>query len=182
MNEAPVRKQISKGVRFDVFKRDGFRCQYCGRTPPDALLHVDHINPVALGGGNESDNLITACSDCNLGKAATPLSVAPRTLKDRAEETEEREQQIAGYAEIMQARRDRIEADAWEVAEVLQPGASDGYSTAKLKSIKMFITKIGLHECLEAADLATLRHHDNRAFKYFCGVCWNKVRDLPEPF
>lgn len=34
------RKSISKKVRFEVFKRDGFSCQYCGATPPGALLHV----------------------------------------------------------------------------------------------------------------------------------------------
>jgi 5-methylcytosine-specific restriction endonuclease McrA len=47
------RKSISKKARFEVFKRDAFSCQYCGAHPPDSILHVDHIVPVALGGGNE---------------------------------------------------------------------------------------------------------------------------------
>ncbi len=52
-----MREAISKKRRFDVFKRDGFACQYCGATPPGVLLHVDHINPVALGGKSGIDNL-----------------------------------------------------------------------------------------------------------------------------
>jgi len=52
--------------------RDGFKCQYCGRMVGDgAVLVVDHIVPVKEGGNNEMENLITACSDCNMGKADT---------------------------------------------------------------------------------------------------------------
>lgn len=43
------RKAISTRTRFEVFKRDGFKCLYCGRTPPSVLLHVDHIIPVCSG-------------------------------------------------------------------------------------------------------------------------------------
>lgn len=46
-----ARKAISKKTRFEVFKRDRFTCQYCGATPPGVLLHIDHIHPVAEGGG-----------------------------------------------------------------------------------------------------------------------------------
>lgn len=68
------RKQLSKKIRFEVFKRDDFTCQYCGRKAPDVTLHVDHINPVHNGGQNDIVNLITSCSDCNLGKKHTLLS------------------------------------------------------------------------------------------------------------
>jgi len=64
------RKSISKKLRFDIFKRDEFVCQYCGSHPPSAILHVDHIHPVKEGGTNCNDNLITSCSLCNLGKSA----------------------------------------------------------------------------------------------------------------
>jgi uncharacterized protein (DUF2249 family) len=53
-------------------QRDCFRCQYCGRSSHDgATLHVDHVTPKIDGGSDDDGNLLTACSDCNLGKSAT---------------------------------------------------------------------------------------------------------------
>ena len=40
------REQLSKKIRFDVFKRDSFTCSYCGQTPPSIILEIDHIEPV----------------------------------------------------------------------------------------------------------------------------------------
>jgi hypothetical protein len=70
------RQTLSKKLRFEIFKRDSFTCQYCGAQPPQVVLEVDHIRPVAEGGGNEQENLITACDKCNRGKGK-------RTLGDR---------------------------------------------------------------------------------------------------
>lgn len=64
---------IPRWLRFEVFKRDGFRCTYCGRAGADVVLHVDHVKARANGGLNDPENLTTACQDCNLGKSATPL-------------------------------------------------------------------------------------------------------------
>lgn len=68
------RKNITKKVRFEIFKRDSFTCQYCGRMAPDVVLEVDHINPVANGGDNDIMNLITSCAECNRGKGAKKLT------------------------------------------------------------------------------------------------------------
>ncbi|MEY5098935.1 MAG: hypothetical protein RJA36_1654, partial [Pseudomonadota bacterium] len=67
------RKKFSKRTRFEIFKRDGFTCQYCGAHPPGVLLHLDHIVALAAGGADDEDNLITACEPCNLGKGARDL-------------------------------------------------------------------------------------------------------------
>ncbi len=69
---------LSKRVRFEVFKRDRFTCQYCGAKAPDVPLHADHIEPRSAGGTDELDNLITACGPCNMGKAARPLMAVPK--------------------------------------------------------------------------------------------------------
>ena len=53
--EKQKRKSLTKKVRFEVFKRDSFTCQYCGRTAPSVILEVDHIKPVCDGGQNEKD-------------------------------------------------------------------------------------------------------------------------------
>lgn len=67
------RNKISSKLRFAALSRDDFTCQYCGRKAPDVVLHVDHIVPVAKGGTDDMDNLITACRDCNLGKSDTEI-------------------------------------------------------------------------------------------------------------
>lgn len=61
--------------RFFIFSRDGFVCRYCGRSPLEdkIKLHCDHIIPRFRGGGNENDNLITSCEDCNHGKMCVML-------------------------------------------------------------------------------------------------------------
>jgi len=68
---APARHAIPARLRFTVLQRDGFRCRYCGRTAgePGVVLHVDHVVPVAAGGTTIEGNLVTACAECNLGKA-----------------------------------------------------------------------------------------------------------------
>ena len=66
-------RNIPKGLRFDILKRDNFTCQYCGATAPEVKLHVDHIKPWALVKKHERNNLTTACKDCNLGKSAKIL-------------------------------------------------------------------------------------------------------------
>jgi 5-methylcytosine-specific restriction endonuclease McrA len=68
--EKKRRRSTGKRKRFAVLSRDGFRCAYCGRSPPEVELHVDHIVPVSAGGSDEESNLRAACADCNLGKGA----------------------------------------------------------------------------------------------------------------
>jgi Ftsk gamma domain/HNH endonuclease len=70
----PDREPIPAQLRFRVLQRDGFRCVYCGQSAQDgAVLHVDHVVPVAAGGETTEDNLVSACSTCNLGKSASQV-------------------------------------------------------------------------------------------------------------
>ncbi len=57
-------------LRFEIFKRDNFSCQYCGRNVKEdkIKLHIDHIYPKKKGGLFVSDNLTTSCEECNEGK------------------------------------------------------------------------------------------------------------------
>lgn len=176
----PKRKQISTRQRFEVFKRDGFVCQYCGAHPPTAILHVDHIHPVKDGGTNDQDNLITSCVSCNLGKSAVPLNSVPQSLKDKAALIKEQERQIAGYNEIFMQKRRRLEESAWEVAMALENDQQlELYSTARLRSIKLFVEKLGLPQTLDHAERAYDRVdvRTDGGFRYFCGCCWNDIRE-----
>lgn len=171
------RKPLGKKLRFDVFKRDGFSCQYCGATPPAATLHVDHVVPVSSGGSNEIDNLVTSCSCCNFGKGATPLNVAPMALEEKAALVAEREAQLRGYHAVMEAKRERIENQAWEIIDVLRPGA-EAAPKGWLHGIKRFLEKLPYHEVLDSMEVATSMISDEkRAFLYFCGTCWGKIRE-----
>lgn len=176
---ATKRKSISKMKRFEVFKRDGFVCQYCGAHPPSVTLHIDHIQPVASEGTNDLDNLITSCEPCNLGKGARLLTVVPQSLSEKAAIVAEREEQLRGYQEVLEARSDRVESELWRVAEELDPGSSkNGMRRDWTARIRKFNEQIGVHECLSAAQIALGKHPygGKKAFLYFCGICWNKVR------
>jgi hypothetical protein len=91
------RETLSKKIRFEVFKRDKFTCQYCGAKAPDVVLNVDHITPVAKGGTNEIMNLITSCFSCNNGKRDKKLDDGSVVKKQRKQ------------LELLQKRREQIE-------------------------------------------------------------------------
>lgn len=172
------RQSLSPKTRFEVFKRDGFQCMYCGAHPPGVLLHVDHVTPVAGGGSNDMDNLVTACEGCNLGKGARSLTVVPQSLESKAAEVQERELQLKGYQAVLEAKRQRLEDETWDVLNVLYP-SKDSVSRDEHLSTRRFIEKLGFHEVLEAAEIARaapVSYH--KTFRYFCGICWNKVRKL----
>ena len=70
------RALMTKSLRYKILKRDGYRCQLCGRRAVDGhdvLLEVDHKIPVSQGGQTVEENLWTLCWDCNRGKRAKPL-------------------------------------------------------------------------------------------------------------
>ena len=52
-------------TRFNVFLRDKFACQYCGNKKD---LTFDHLLPKSKGGVTDWDNVVTACSTCNVKK------------------------------------------------------------------------------------------------------------------
>lgn len=65
-------RKISDKLRYQVLKRDNFKCCACGASPakdPSIELHIDHIVPWSKGGETKADNLQTLCSKCNLGKS-----------------------------------------------------------------------------------------------------------------
>ena len=69
-------RDINLRLRFNVMKRDNFKCCMCGASPakdPNVELHIDHIVPWSKGGETTIDNLQTLCSKCNLGKSDLPM-------------------------------------------------------------------------------------------------------------
>lgn len=62
--------KVMAGIRWQVFKRDEWKCVACGRkAADDIILHVDHILPRSKGGKDDIDNYQTLCETCNIGKS-----------------------------------------------------------------------------------------------------------------
>jgi hypothetical protein len=174
-----ARIQLSKKARFEVFKRDGFTCVYCGAHPSETVtLEIDHIHPVSEGGTNDADNLVTACFDCNRGKSAELLSSVPQSLAEKAEMVAEREGQLRAYYEILEAKKQRVDEEMWAVADVLMDRfGEETILRTSLASIKRFLELLPFPVVLEAMETACNRMRNrNQAFKYFCGICWRKIK------
>lgn len=63
-------RQIDKNVTWRVFKRDGYRCRYCGND--SVPLTVDHLVLWEDGGISTEANMVAACSKCNKVRGNTP--------------------------------------------------------------------------------------------------------------
>ena len=67
LSAAPIKPKL----RFKVMKRDGYRCQLCGRNATEdktTRLEIDHKHPVSKGGTSDETNLWLLCFECNRGK------------------------------------------------------------------------------------------------------------------
>ncbi len=70
--KAVVRKsqrQIDTAISWAVYKRDGYRCRYCGS---DGALSVDHIDLWEMGGASVAENLLSCCKKCNRTRGSMP--------------------------------------------------------------------------------------------------------------
>lgn len=173
------RPTLSKMVRFAVFKRDLFVCQYCGRHPPEVVLEIDHIIPVASGGSDKEHNLLTSCFDCNRGKAAGSLVATPIDVSEKSVELAERLEQSRAYEALLQQQETEFEVKTDKVeamAQVYYQGVA--FSTRGRRDIRRFLKMLPCEAVVEAMDIACHRWPDDVdvMFRYFCGVCWRKIK------
>jgi hypothetical protein len=177
-----VRKAISKTLRFEVFKRDSFKCQYCGVEAPNVLLHIDHIKPVAAGGTNELTNLITSCMPCNLGKRDIPLDdhAAVNKARSQLDELQERREQLElmmqwreGLRDLDQDAVDRL-ADYWN-----EHTPSWSVNDHGKRSIKKWLQTFGLEEICTAMDASATSYlefdTENKVTSESVGLAFGKV-------
>lgn len=170
---------ISKKIRFEVFKRDGFQCAYCGKSPPEVLLEIDHIKPKSKKGKDDINNLITACFDCNRGKSNIALNKAPQQLADNLAVLQEKEEQLAEYHRLIRKIEKRLTKQEGQIEAILSDTYKDKVFTDSFKhgSLRGFIEKLPMHDVKEAMYIACGKFPEpNRAIQYFCGICWNKIR------
>lgn len=172
-----------KRIRFEVFKRDSFQCQYCGRTPPSVILTIDHIIPRADGGPDTTANYITACADCNVGKGSVRLEVAPQPLKKHLAALRERRAQVKAYTKFLEQLEAETNTALQAVNETFQhyfPHRTLSHRFLRT-TVKTFLRHLPPIKVSDAMDLACSRFNDapaeqERAIKYFCGICWNWIK------
>jgi len=176
---------ISKKIRFEVFKRDGFRCAYCGQTPPAVILEADHIDPKSKGGKDDINNLITACFDCNRGKTNIKLDKLPPKLSDNLEVLKEQEAQIKEYRKYIKKIEARKANDINKIGEIYTeqyPGWMFTDTFEKV-SLKRFLDSLPVHEVEDSLHKAISKFptDKDKVIKYFCGICWNKIKAITDP-
>ncbi len=176
------RKSLSKRVRFEVFKRDSFTCQYCGRKSPDVVLQVDHIIPVAKGGTDDIMNLVTSCVDCNQGKTDRSLSdnSVVEMRRRQVELQQERLEQISMMSEwqlsLIAARKAEL-AEVNRMYEILTDGErciKDSYLNS---TVSKLIDRYGLDAVLDALREGTRGYGGNarKALEKLGGICANRA-------
>jgi 5-methylcytosine-specific restriction endonuclease McrA len=67
--------------RLNIYARDKYTCQYCGRKPARAELNLDHIIPRSRGGVTSWENVVCSCVPCNLRKGGRTPEEAHMRLR-----------------------------------------------------------------------------------------------------
>ncbi len=177
---------VKKKQRFEVFRRDNFTCQYCGRQTPIVVLEVDHLISKADGGFDEIDNLITSCRDCNRGKGASSITMTE--IKEGQNEAlkvaKEKESQRKEFERFMKKQRDDENNSIENLCSYWADLNENKYSlnSRGRASIKQFLRKLTSFELTDAMDIASSKISSDskeeieRRFRYFCGICHNWIK------
>lgn len=194
--ETTERKSFSKKERFEVFKRDNFTCQYCGREAPDVILELDHIKPLAEGGSNDITNLITSCFDCNRGKGPRELSDHSeiKKQKDELDKLNERRKQLEMLSEWRRELLDLKEEKVDTLARHWDQLTGDQYSLNESgkNGIRGLLNDYSVEQIIEAMDTARDQYfewkddeltHDSveLAFDKIQGICYLNEKSKENP-
>jgi hypothetical protein len=176
---------VSRRLRFEVLRRDGYTCRYCGAKAPDVALTVDHIIPTTLGGDDDPRNLVTACTQCNAGKS----SIAPDS--PIVEDVDATAMLFAGAIDRAAAQR-RADRAAIEAVVV---GFDEEWQSYKTGYGREVPRESGWQGAVERFYGLGLTHEDLTHFikvamrsradlgavwRYFCGCCWRELTTRQE--
>lgn len=182
------RKGLSKKTRFEVFKRDKFTCQYCGRMSPDVILEVDHIKPVAEGGTNKMMNLITSCRDCNRGKGKVKLSddaelkKQQKQLVELAEKREQLEMMMNWKLELANLETQEVEY----ISSYLHERTGYSLNEYGVEDAYKYLKQFSFVEVIDAIDIAMAYYYKgdgktwNTAWEKVGGICYNRRKQKQE--
>ena len=168
---------MTKKLRFEVFKRDSFTCQYCGRKVPDVILEVDHIFPKSKGGLDEIVNLITSCFDCNRGKGKRELSQITRPdIESINKEMLEKKEQLKEYHKYLRNESNRIIDDLDYICTQFTSITGMTLLLKEKLTYKQFLKHFDKYKICEAIEIAFIQSNYG-IFKYSCGILWKWVKN-----
>ena len=185
------RKPLSKNLRFEVFKRDSFKCQYCGQEAPDVILNADHINPVKNGGDNNIINLITSCFSCNSGKSARLLSDnhIVKKQKKSLDELQERRNQVEMIAKWREELLCVNDLKIDKLCDFILKGWGYELDMVKKRKLQTIVNKFELNIVYDAVERAFDHYGDVScpdpkwlAFSKIGGICYNMKNDVRKEY
>lgn len=182
-------KPVSRRLRFEILRRDNHTCRYCGAQAPDVALAVDHVIPVALGGGNDPSNLVTSCQPCNSGKASTSPDAAKveevdaaailfgkaveRAAEIRAAQQYESDLAVSAFEDIW---------NNWKYTrhdgERVPVQLADGWTESIRRFYDLGFTTEDFERFTNIAMRSSAPNYDK--FRYFCGCMWRELTDRQE--
>lgn len=180
---------VSKRLRYEILRRDNHTCRYCGATAPDVPLRVDHVTPVALGGTDTPDNLVTSCEPCNSGKSSTTVDSTlvanvsddalrwADAMKQAAEDLRRHQTPKNEYRESFRKTwTGWTRKNGWKTERAELPdnwkGSLDTFYAAGLPQEVW-------PDIVEKAMTNPTVRIDN-TFRYACGIGWRMVKELHE--
>jgi len=180
---------VSKRLRYEILRRDNHTCRYCGATAPDAPLRIDHVTPVALGGTDTPDNLVTACQDCNSGKSSatadsTLVADVSQDALRWADAMKQAAEELRSQTEPKRAYRAAFQAvwNEWTWEHNGRPRAfdlPDGWKSSLDNFRETGLPAEAWPDIVEKAMTNRTVRPDN-LFRYCCGIAWRMVRELQD--
>lgn len=183
---------VTKRTRFEVLRRDGHTCRYCGASAPDVALQVDHVIPVALGGTDGPDNLVAACRDCNYGKSSS--SPNPELVAQVNADAFRWAAAMKRAVEIHQERAEAREEYEWQIYKYFYEGCwsrwvhrdteeqiplPDDWDRTFIRFIEYGIEPAQLEAWVSETAMNPNVLFENK-FRYVCGIAWKRVRELQD--
>lgn len=171
---------VPRRLRFEILRRDGHTCRYCGASAPDVPLTVDHVIPRALGGSNDPSNLVTACKSCNSGKTSiAPDSPIVADVDAKAMQwsnamqraTEIRRQELGDIDAIV----DQVITywDGWTNSNGVGVVKDDNWRSSLERFIDAGLDETDLSRMVRVAMESQARLPDK--WRYFCGCAWREI-------
>jgi hypothetical protein len=180
---------VSTRLRYEILRRDGHTCQYCGATVKlGASLEIDHILPKVLGGTDVPSNLVTACRQCNSGKGSThPHSpLLDETVEQDAlrwwKATRRAGEKLAADRKARQQAHQEF-AEAWNRWSRVVDGKQTPIPlpTNWQTSIDQ-LTLVGVPLWLlldRIPDVMQDNHYyDDKRFRHLCDIGWMHAKDI----